>query len=168
MTLDIRPETTADSAVINAVTTAAFLHAAHSSHTEQYIVSALRRAGQLTVSRVAELDGEVIGHVAISPVDLSDGTPDWYGLGPISVLPAYQGQGIGTQLMHASLHALRMHGAAGCVVLGDPAYYKRFGFKAEPALVLADVPPEYFMALAFDAALPQAVVNYHPAFAAQS
>lgn len=167
MTLSIRPQSHADSAGIEALTSAAFLNAAHSSHTEQYIVDALRRAGQLTLSLVAEQAGELLGHVAISPVSLSDGTPDWYGLGPISVLPAHQGRGIGTQLMHAALAALRKQGAAGCVVLGDPAYYRRFGFKAEPDLRLEAVPPQYFMVQAFATALPQATVTYHPAFNAQ-
>ena len=167
MTLSIRPQSHADSAGIEALTSAAFLNAAHSSHSEQRIVAALRRAGQLTLSLVAEQAGELLGHVAISPVSLSDGSADRYGLGPISVLPAHQGRGIGTQLMHAALAALRKQGAVGCVVLGDPAYHGRFGFKAEPDLRLEAVPPQYFTAQAFGTALPRATVTYHPAFNAQ-
>ena len=83
----IRPEALADAPAIFGVTEAAFRTAAQSAGTEQFIVSALRRAGALAVSLLAELDGSVIGHVAVSPVTVSDGSPGWYGLGPISVLP---------------------------------------------------------------------------------
>ncbi|MFX5522399.1 N-acetyltransferase, partial [Acinetobacter baumannii] len=80
-------------ATLHALTEAAFRNAAHSSHTEQFIVDALRARGELSVSLVAEMDGKVIGHVAVSPVTISDGSTGWFGLGPISVLPAWQGQG---------------------------------------------------------------------------
>jgi putative acetyltransferase len=93
----IRPETPDDAEVIEAVTVAAFREAPHGSHAEQHIVRALREAGALSVSLVAECDGEVVGHVAASPVTLSSGTPDWFGLGP--VWPAWQGRGIGSVLV---------------------------------------------------------------------
>src|SRR5690606_39869862 len=80
-------------------------------------------------SKVAESDGEIIGHVAISPVRISDSADGWFGLGPISVLPEFQGQGVGSQLMKSALDELEARGAAGCVVLGEPGYYGRFGFK---------------------------------------
>ena len=167
MNLQIRPETANDSAAIEAVTIAAFAHAAHSSHTEQFIVAGLRREGQLSVSLVAERAGVVVGHVAASPVTIDDAHVGWYGLGPVSVIPSLQGQGIGTQLVDSALDLLRRHGASGCVVLGDPAYYRRFGFEATPALALPDVPAEYFQALSFDGTLPQGMVAYHAAFSAQ-
>jgi hypothetical protein len=66
---------------------------------------------------------------------ISDGATGWFGLGPISVLPELQGTGIGTLLMQDALRLLRARGAAGCVVLGDPAYYSRFGFAPEASLV---------------------------------
>ena len=135
-------------------------------HTEQFIVTALRNAGQLSVSLVADDHGAVIGHVAISPVTISDGTAGWLGLGPISVAPNYQGQGIGAQLMEQALAELRALGASGCVVLGEPDYYSRFGFKAEPSLVLPEVLPEYFQAILFSGSLPSGVVSYHESFAA--
>lgn len=162
----IRQETPADAAAIHDVTVAAFLNAAHADHTEQFIVAALRKAGALAISLVAELDGEVAGHVALSPVSLSDGATGWYGLGPISVRPALQGQGIGSQLMQAAIERLRERGAAGCVLAGDPAFYTRFGFKPEPGLSLPGVPAEYFLALAFGPSLPQGVVTFHEAFGA--
>jgi putative acetyltransferase len=104
--------------------------------------------------------------VALSPVAMSDGSAGWYGLGPISVRPERQGRGIGSRLMQAALQLLRERGAAGCVLVGDPAYYSRFGFKPEPSLELPGVPPEYFQALSLGAALPRGVVTFHEAFSA--
>ncbi len=164
--MEIRSETPADIAAIEAVTVAAFQHAAHTQHTEQFIVAALRRAGALTVSLVAEEGGQVIGHVAVSPVMVSDGVAGWYGLGPVSVAPACQGRGVGRALLERALAELRAQGAIGCVVLGEPGYYARFGFTAEPSLVLAGVPAEYFQALAFIGPPPSGTVAYQPAFAA--
>ena len=168
MNVEIRHETAADLEAIDAVITTAFLTAAHTNHTEQFIVKALRKAGQLTLSLVAEVGGDLVGHVAISPVSISDGASGWYGLGPISVAPTHQGQGVGTRLMHAALRALRDSGASGCVVLGEPGYYGRFGFQAEPGLVLANVPPAYFQALSFGAEVPRGSVTYDESFNAQS
>jgi putative acetyltransferase len=164
MKIEIRKETAADVADIEAVTAAAFLHAPHTSHTEQFIVEALRDAGQLTVSLVADAEGIVVGHVAISPISISDGAIGWYGLGPISVAPEYQRRGIGSWLMREALRVLREHGAAGCVVLGEPRYYGRFGFRVDPELSLPGVPPEYFQAISFGASHPNGIVSYHPAF----
>jgi putative acetyltransferase len=117
---------------------------------------------------VAEAEGAVVGHVAVSPVTISDGSADWYGLGPISVLPARQGRGVGSALMRAALEALRELGAAGCVVVGEPAFYGRFGFKAGSSLVLPDIPPEYFQAILLGGAnLPRGAVSYSKAFETQ-
>ncbi|WP_321946357.1 N-acetyltransferase [Paraburkholderia sp. J10-1] len=164
MPLHIREETPADHAAIHALTETAFRHAPHTSHTEQRIVDALREAGALAISLVAEDGGEIVGHVAVSPVALSDGSTGWFGLGPISVAPARQKQGIGAMLMKLALDALRARGAAGCVVLGDPAYYARFGFVPEATLVLPGVPAEYFQAIALCGEVPAANVHYHTAF----
>lgn len=165
----VRPESPADASAIAALTTAAFLEAPHRSGTEAAIVDALRDAGALSVSLVAQdtADGHprLIGHVAASPVTIADGSPHWHGLGPISVLPGHQRRGIGSALMRAALDELRRQGAAGCVLLGDPAYYRRFGFLPRSGLVLEGVPPEYFMALTLDASsLAQGAVRYHAAF----
>jgi putative acetyltransferase len=163
----IRSETPADREEIEALTASAFLNAPHTSHTEQYIVAALRSAGKLSVSLVAEADGGLIGHVAISPVSISDGTPGWFGVGPISVLPQYQRQGIGSRLMREALRILSERGASGCVVLGEPEYYGRFGFRADPNLILPGVPAEYFQALYCDSSRPRGTVTYHEAFEAR-
>ncbi len=167
MRTDIREESPSDVAAIHALTAAAFLNAPHTDHTEQFIVDALRNSGVLSVSLVAEQAGVIVGHVAVSPVTVSDGTLAWYGLGPISVISELQGQGIGSLLMKEAMRRLLENGAAGCVLLGDPAYYSRFGFKAVPEMVLPGVPPEYFQVLAFGSSVPCGIVTYHESFHAR-
>ncbi len=162
----IRPERPADHAAIASVTAAAFLDAPHSGHNEQFIVAALRDAGVLHLSFVAEVDAAVAGHIAVSPVSIAGGSVGWFGIGPVSVIPALQGRGMGSKLVHQALDALRDQGASGCVVLGDPLYYARFGFKNEPGLLLPGVPPEYLMVVSFGPAVPVGVVTYHHAFMA--
>ena len=168
MTLQLRHETSDDIAAIEAVTMAAFADAPHTSHTEQFIVRALRAANELTLSIVAEEHGQIVGHVALSPVTITDDqgrkADGWYGLGPISVLPQRQGHGIGSRLMEQALSELRAMQAAGCVLLGDPAYYGRFGFQAHAGLQLPGVPPGYFMALALHGPVPEGIVRYSDAF----
>ncbi|MCA9500704.1 MAG: N-acetyltransferase [Nitrospira sp.] len=164
MSVMIRRELQSDVAAIDALIVSAFLHAPHTSHTEQLIVKALREAKQLSVSLVAENKGDLVGQVAVSPVSISDGTEHWYGLGPISVAPEWQRQGVGSALMGQALTELKKLDAAGCVVLGEPQYYGRFGFKSDPELVLPGVPPEYFQALSFTARVPVGSVAYHEAF----
>lgn len=100
-------------------------------------------------------------------MSISDGTPGWFGLGPLSVLPQHQRCGVGSGLMHEALRALRERGACGCVVLGDPQYYGRFGFGADPGLTLPGVPAQYFQATSFDSSRPQGNVTYHAAFEVQ-
>ena len=168
MDIQIRPENSGDIAAIEAVTIAAFLRVAHSSHTEQFIARALRVANELTLSLVAREHHEIIGHLALSPVTITDNhgrkVDAWYGLGPLAVAPARQRQGIGTRLIERALLELKAMRAAGCVLLGDPAYYSRFGWRAEPSLRLVGVPPEYFMALSLHGSVPVGVVQYSEAF----
>jgi putative acetyltransferase len=162
----VRNETGADASSITEVTVAAFKTLEISHHTEQFIVAALRAAGALAVSLVAELDGRVVGHIAFSPVTLSDGTRDWYGLGPVSVLPEFQRQGIGQALVKEGLSRLKTMQARGCCLVGHPEYYRQFGFRNVPELVLEGVPPEFFFALPFDEPMPQGAVTFHEAFGA--
>ena len=162
--LTIRPETPADREAISEVTKAAFETLAISDHTEQFIVEALRAAGALTVSLVAERAGQVVGHIAFSPVTIADGTPGWCGLGPVSVLPAYQRQGIGSALIREGLAELRRLGARGCCLVGHPDYYPRFGFEHPADLTVEGVPSEAFFVLSFDGAVPQGTVDFHEAF----
>ena len=162
----IRDETPADAGAIAALTAAAFAPLEISRHTEHFIVEALRAAGALTLSLVAEEAGQVVGHIAFSPVAVADGSPGWFGLGPVSVLPARQRQGIGAALIEAGLARLQAQGARGCCLVGHPAYYPRFGFEHPAGLGLAGVPPEVFFARAFGGPMPWGTVSFHPAFMA--
>jgi putative acetyltransferase len=162
----IRKETAADIEAISEVTMAAFMTLFISNHTEQFIINALRAAGALTISLVAEIDGRVVGHVAFSPVTISDGAVGWYGLGPVSVLPEYQRQGIGKALIDKGLSLLRESGGQGCALVGDPNYYKRFGFRNYPELVHEGIFQEVFLALPFTEKVPQGTVVFHEGFSA--
>ncbi|CBA16463.1 N-acetyltransferase [Xanthomonas albilineans] len=162
----LRAERAADTAAIEALTLVAFFRVAHSRHDEQRVIERLRADAALTVSLVIEHEGYIVGHIAASPVTLSDSSRGWYALGPLSVGPGHQRQGLGTRLVREALAQLQALGAAGCVVLGEPAFYARFGFRQEPGLILPGVPVEGFQALCFgDRLLPVAEVAYHPAFA---
>jgi putative acetyltransferase len=162
----IRKETPDDIDAIREVTIAAFKTLAISNHTEQFIIEALRAGNALTISLVAETDGQVIGHIAFSPVTLSDGTQGWYGLGPVSVLPEYQRKGMGKALIEEGLARLRDLNAQGCCLVGHPEYYRQFGFENVLGLVHEGVPPEVFFALSFDGHIPQGTVEFHEAFKA--
>jgi putative acetyltransferase len=162
----IRSETDADVGPIADVTIAAFSTLPISNHTEQFIIAALRAANALTVSLVAEMEGRVVGHIAFSPVVMSDGSPGWYGLGPVSVLPEYQRQGIGGALIHEGLSRLKGLGARGCCLVGHPEYYKRFGFRNPRGLVHEGVPEDVFFAMSFDGHIPKGTVEFHEGFKA--
>ena len=163
----IRKETASDVAAITEITIAAFKTLAISNHTEQFIINALRAANALTVSLVAEVDGRVVGHIAFSPVTISDGAIGWYGLGPVSVLPEYQKKGIGKSLISEGLSLLKKLGGQGCVLVGHPAYYKRSGFQNFPELVHEGVPQEVFFALPFTERVPEGIVLFHEGFLAK-
>jgi putative acetyltransferase len=162
----IRNETTSDIEAIAEVTTAAFQNHPISNHTEQFIINALRDASTLTISLVAEVGGQVVGHIAFSPVTISDGSLNWYGLGPVSVLPEYQKQGIGKSLIREGLSLLKALGGKGCALVGDPDYYERFGFRNIPDLILDGVPQKFFLVLPFDKNIPQGTVVFHEGFSA--
>jgi putative acetyltransferase len=156
----------ADIDAITEVTIAAFKNLAVSNQTEQYIINALRDADVLSLSLVAEIDGRIVGHIAFSPVIISDGTKDWYGLGPISVLPENQKQGIGTSLVNEGLSLLKELCGQGCALVGDPNYYKRFGFRNYPELVHEGIPQEVFLALPFNENIPKGTIDFHKSFLA--
>lgn len=166
--MQIRPETPSDYKTISDVIYAAFLnhphHAKGALPTEHLIVEMLRQSGVLHLSLLAEHEDRILGHIALSPVTINNQSLQWYGLGPVAVLPAHQNLGIGSQLIQAAITQLTSQGAAGIVLLGDPGYYKRFGFKNVSELFLKDVPPEYFMALPLNDAIPSGEVAYHSSF----
>ncbi len=162
----IRNETASDIDAIAEVTIVAFRTLPISNHTEQFIINSLRVADVLTISLVAEIDGQVVGHIAFSPVTISDGSTSWYGLGPVSVLPEYQKQGIGKSLINKGLSMLKELGGQGCALVGDPNYYKRFGFRNIPDLVYEGIPQKVFLVLPFTENVPQGIVVFHEGFLA--
>ena len=162
----IRNETAADCDAITEITKAAFRTLAISNHTEQFIIDALRAADALTISLVAEIDGRVVGHIAFSSVTISDGSIGWYGLGPVSVLPRYQKQGIGKSLIKRGLSMLKALDGQGCTLVGDPNYYRQLGFRNIPELVHEGIPQEVFLALPLTENVPQGSVVFHEGFLA--
>lgn len=162
--LKIRTERPNDEAPIHALTEAAFRDMPFSEGDEQHLIKRLRQAGDLELSLVAEQAGRIVGHVAFSPVTISDYAPNWYGLGPVSVWPELQRQGIGSALIERGLAILRVRRARGVVVLGDPAYYGRFGFQHDPDLRYPGPPPEYFQRLVLNGLPPKGIVRFAQAF----
>lgn len=131
---------------------------------ESRTVDTLRADRALAISLVADIDGRIAGHVAFSPARPSRDGDRWYVLGPLAVEPADQGHGIGGALIRAGLRMLQEREADGCVVLGDPEYYARFGFRSDPLLTLPASPEGAFQALRFTDAGSAGEVVLHPAF----
>ena len=166
--ITIRDEKKADITAISDVTIAAFESMEISNHTEQYVIEALRAADALPISLVAEESGRVVGHIAFSPVTMSDGTQDWYGLGPVSVHPDFQRKGIGKALIQEGLSRLKALSAKGCCLVGHPQYYRQFGFENVEGLILEGVPQEVFFVLSFDGNVPKGQVVFHEGFIASA
>ena len=160
----IRPETPADYPAIREILIAAFADPPFSHQTEHLIVEALRSDNALTLSLVAEIDGKVVGQIAFSPVAIGGKDCGWLGLGPVAVSPSLQRQGIGQALVNEGLKQIRGLGAKGCVLVGDPAFYRRFGFENNPALRMEGIPPEVLMCLPIGGEMPEGNVAHHPAF----
>ncbi|GAB4040684.1 MAG: hypothetical protein Fur0014_11400 [Rubrivivax sp.] len=159
----IRDEAPGDEAAMDLVTRAAFHDHPFSRQTEHRIVRSLREAGALRLSRVATIDGDVVGHIAFPGVTNAGVDLGWWGLGPVSVAPAHRRAGVGSALVRSGLRRLGERGVPGCFVLGDPAYYRRFGFAPHPGLTLPGPPPDHFMAIALQGSVPHGQVAYHPA-----
>lgn len=165
--MQIRNESPRDWDAIAAVTSAAFGPMPYSSGTESRIVDALRECAMLTISLVAERQGEVIGHIAFSPVRIDGRDGPWFGLGPVSVRPDLQRQGIGQALIRTGIAQLCDLGAGLCVVLGDPRYYGRFGFRHRPDLTYDFAIAEAFQCLVLSGEPPSGEVTFQPAFDVQ-
>ncbi|GAB6190763.1 GNAT family N-acetyltransferase [Desulfocastanea catecholica] len=163
--MKIRPENKDDHDAIVEITVAAFENYPFSQQTEHLIIDELRKDNALTVSLVAVINEQVIGHIAISAVSISDGTGDWYGLGPVSVLPEFQGRGIGSKLVKTGLSRIKNGiGGCGCVLVGPPNFYFMFSFANYPQLIHEGVPQDLFLALPFTENVPSGTVKFHPAF----
>jgi predicted N-acetyltransferase YhbS len=162
----IREERAGDEAAIHRVTEAAFTDHPYSEGAEPEIIERLRADGELLLSLVAEgATKDIVGHAAFSPACLSNGDDRWVALGPISVEPALQRNGIGSLLIERAVTQLRGSGAKGIVLLGDPAFYGRFGFVLGTPLFLEAPLAAYFQVLAFTSDIPAASVTFAPAFA---
>lgn len=160
----IREERAGDEPAIAEVITAAFRGHPFSQGREAAIVAELRRRHALVVGLVAEEAGAIVGHVAFSAARIEGSGRGWFALGPLAVRPDRQRLGIGTALAKAGLAALRPLGAKGCVLLGDPAYYGRLGFRAQAGLRYEAVPAENVLGLAFGAEDPAGEIVFHSAF----
>jgi len=164
MSIEIRPERPGDEAAIYQITADAFRGRPYAGGNEQDLVNRLRELGQLSLSLVALDTNQLVGQVSFSPVTLSDGSNPWFGLGPVSVTPERQGQGIGGQLIRAGLADLSERKALGCVLTGNPAYYERFGFSLAPDHVPEPEPPEFFQLKLLRATRAEGRFAFHSAF----
>lgn len=163
-TVIIKDEQETDAQTIYDLTEIAFKPKAYSDGTEAPLVGQLRSDGDLIFSLVAMIDDRLVGHVAFSKVTINSSHNDWYGLGPISVHPDVQKQGIGRQLINEGFARLKALGANGCALIGDPKYYKRFGFKNDGRLNYPNVPQEAVMWIGFRDQMPSGVLKFRPAF----
>ncbi|WP_018693442.1 GNAT family N-acetyltransferase [Algicola sagamiensis] len=162
--MQIRSEQPHDNDQITQVVQAAFIDHPHGANNEHLIVSQLRKDNAMYLSFVALIHDTLVGHICFSEVHIDGKQMQWYGLGPISVLPEFQRQGVGSALIQHGLNTLKELGASGTVLVGEPTYYQRFGFQHAAQLTFPGVPPEYFMALSFLDDYPSGEVRYHDAF----
>lgn len=162
--LSIRKEETRDQTPIYTLTQRAFAPMAFAAGDEQDLINALRDRGALCLSLVATHHGRVIGHLALSPVTHETGAQGWFGLGPISVAPEHQRRGVGGALIAEAKAWMTAHGAQGCVLVGNPTYYARFGFAPAPAHASERDPSAYFQVLLVAGEIPPGRFSFHPAF----
>lgn len=161
----IRAERPADEQAIHDLTVAAFAPMSFSDGSEAPILRALRRSGELSLSLVALAEkGEIVGHVAFSPVTINDLHNGWFGLGPIAVDPAVQGAGIGRALVESGLGILKERGASGCVLIGNPAIYSRYGFGSDGLLTHGDVPASIVQRVIFAGPAPKGELRFASSF----
>jgi putative acetyltransferase len=163
----VRPETPADIEAIRHINIVAFDDHPKSVHNEHLIVDALRDAGALQLSLVAEQDGKVVGHVAFSAASIG-GIGEWALLGPVGVLPQWQRRGVGSALIREGLETMRARGVRGCVLVGDAAYYRRFGFAQGVGVTCGGVPEEAILCLPMLGDTPSGELAYHLAFSVKA
>lgn len=164
MDITIRPETSDDAPAIHALTRRAFATVPYADGDEQDLIDRLREAGALLLSLVAERDGAIVGQVTLSPATHETGVAGWLALGPVSAEPDLKHQGIGSALIRAAIDWMKAQGASGCILLGNPAYYGRFGFAVSPAQSPENLPGQYFQVLTLECAAPSGRFGFHPLF----
>lgn len=160
----IREEQNADHHAIHTLTELAFRGRPYAGGDEQDVIVRLRNTEDLTLSLVAEIDSQVVGQITFSPVMVADHSHPWFALGPVSVLPEFQGRGIGSKLINLGLSRMVDVGALGCILTGNPIYYQRFGFELCPENCPTEEPAEYFMLKPFAAERPAGPFKFHAAF----
>lgn len=160
----IRSETPADHDAIHELTWAAFKPMPFSDDTEADIIRTLRADGDLAISLVAEDGGEIVGHVAFSRVTIDGVDDNWFGLGPISVKPGRQRQGIGKALIAAGLKLLDEQGASGCALIGNPDVYSHAGFVSDGQLTYLDIDTKYVQRLVLRGPVPRGALSFVRAF----
>jgi len=164
MTIIVRNERPEDVDHIRDLTEMAFRDRRYSCKREHFLIDDLRAANALTVSLVALTESTIIGHVALSPVSMTGASGPWFGLGPISVLPAWQRKGVGTAMMKEALSRLTQQQAAGCILVGDPRFYKRFSFAHDSSIIAENEPLEYTMILRLSVNSDHGIARFHDAF----
>ncbi|VUD64816.1 hypothetical protein TDB9533_03409 [Thalassocella blandensis] len=175
--IKIREAVDSDSPGIEQTLQQAFNDHPHSSNNEHKIVSALRQQQQLSLMLVAVDTASdaapLVGCVAFSPVTImldSHGVAEempharWCALGPVAVRPDQQREGIGSKLIQMGLYQMKQRAFDGCVLVGEPAFYRRFGFLQHSGLVFPGLPAEYFHSLLWRGEQPQGTVKYAAAF----
>lgn len=162
--IEIRPEKECDWDSIGEVTALAFAGKSYSDGDESDLVDRLRATGALALSLVALDSGSVVGHIAFSPASIASNIGPWYAIGPVSVAPERQGEGVGSLLIEAGLSQIANQGALGCILTGDPNYYRRFGFEFSPSNCPSNEPPEHFMVKLLSAERPEGEFAFHRAF----
>ena len=163
--ITIRAEQPSDYSAIYHVTQTAFKDRPYADGDEHELITHLRNRGALSVSLVAVHNHQVVGQITFSPATLQNGEGLWFALGPVSVTPERQHQGIGTQLIETGLNAVAALQAYGCILTGDPRYYQRFGFQMSPSTCPEEEDPAYFMVkLLRGPTLPHGRFRFHPAF----
>jgi len=162
--MEIRNERDGDVDAIYQLTLAAFEPMFFSDGSEAPLVGLLREDGDLTISLVAEIDNEIVGHIAFSPVAINGKHDGWFGLGPVSVHPDRQKQGIGRLLIERGLTLLQERGATGCALTGNPEIYSRLGFQSDGNLSYGTLDKQFVQWIPFKGTGPIGELKFAPAF----
>lgn len=165
MTITIRHEETKDHQAISDLLKLAFENIPYSSNNEHRIVKYLREHDQLKLSLVTEDNNKkIIGHIAFSLVTIEKTKQNYCALAPVAVHPNHQQKGIGSSLIKTGLSLIKKLEVKGCVLVGDPNYYSKFGFKSSSKLSSKGIPQEYLLFLPFSTPIPEGNVVFDEAF----
>ena len=164
MTIIVRPEKKSDREIIWELTKLAFSGKPYAGGNEQDLIDNLRELNVLSASLVAVDGSEVVGQITFSPASISSGEGNWYALGPISVLPHRQSEGIGGLLIEAGMKVIEHMGAWGCILTGNPDYYSRHGFTLANVHCPDNEAEEYFMLRLSGVNKPVGKFAFHDAF----